>query len=88
MSLSGSGASGIAFGGASRLPQATNQDEVLLSTKTRSNGAQQLNDSTVSTASKFPAASAELTDRYRLFASFFEQLYLDRTFAKLAEKPG
>ena len=49
-----------------------------MSTKTRSNGAQQSNATTVSTASEFPAGSTALTERHRLFASFFEQLYLEK----------
>ena len=49
-----------------------------MSTKTRSNGAQQINSSTLSSASDAQVVSAEMSDRYQLFASFFDQLYLEK----------
>ena len=49
-----------------------------MSTKTRSNGAQQINSSTLSSASDAQAVSAEMSGRYQLFASFFDQLYLEK----------
>ncbi len=49
-----------------------------MSTKTRSNDAHQLNSSTLSSASDAQAVSAEMSDRYQLFASFFDQLYLEK----------
>ena len=49
-----------------------------MSTKTRSNGAHQSNPDAVPPASDAPADSAELSDRYQLFSSFFEQLYLEK----------
>ncbi len=49
-----------------------------MSTKTRSNDAHQLNSSTLSSASDAPAVSAEMSDRHQLFASFFDQLYLEK----------
>ena len=47
-----------------------------MSTKTRSNDAHQPDANINSSASS--ATSAELNDRYQLFASFFEQLYLEK----------
>ena len=49
-----------------------------MSTETRSNGAHQPNSDIVSPASDSPAISAELSGRYQLFASFFDQLYLEK----------
>ena len=49
-----------------------------MSTETRSNGAHQPNSDIVSSASDSPAISAELSGRYQLFASFFDQLYLEK----------
>ncbi len=49
-----------------------------MSTKTRSNGAQQINSSTLSSASDAQVVSAEMSGRYQLFASFFDQLYLEK----------
>ncbi len=49
-----------------------------MSTKTRSNGAQQINSRTLSSASDAQAVSAEMSGRYQLFASFFDQLYLEK----------
>ena len=49
-----------------------------MSTKTRSNGAHQINSSTLSPYSDAPAVSTEMSDRYQLFASFFDQLYLEK----------
>jgi hypothetical protein len=49
-----------------------------LSTTTRSNDAHQPNSSIVSQASDSPAISAESSGRYQLFASFFDQLYLEK----------
>ncbi len=56
------------------------QDEVLLPIKTRSNDAHlPISDSESDvTASASPIPPAELTDRYQLFASFFDQLYLEK----------
>ena len=49
-----------------------------MSTKTRSNGAHQSSADTVTPALDSPAVTADLSDRHRLFASFFEQLYLEK----------
>ena len=49
-----------------------------MSTKTRSKDAHQLNSSTLSPDSDAPAISAESSDRYQLFSSFFDQLYLEK----------
>ena len=49
-----------------------------MSTKTRSKDAHFPNSDIVSPASDSPAVSAELSGRYQLFASFFDQLYLEK----------
>ena len=49
-----------------------------MSTKTRSKDAHFPNSDIVSPASDSPAISAELSGRYQLFASFFDQLYLEK----------
>ena len=49
-----------------------------MSTKTRSNGAHQPGSDTISPVTDSPSVPADLSDRCRLFESFFEQLYLEK----------
>ena len=49
-----------------------------MSTKTRSNGAHQTGSEIVPPATDAPSVPADLSDRYRLFESFFEQLHLEK----------
>lgn len=58
--------------------RATNEDNFLLSTKTRSNGAHQSSSAIISPPTDSPAVSADLSDRHRLFTSFFQQLYIEK----------
>ncbi len=49
-----------------------------MSTKTRSNGAHQSSSDIVPPVTDSTVASVELSDRYQLFASFFDQLYIEK----------
>lgn len=49
-----------------------------MSTETRSNGAHQSSSEIIPPVSDSPADTAELSDRIRLFNSFFEQLYIEK----------